>query len=127
MSKNISILITESPNTWGTQWNVVGNANTIFGEYSPTEIYIPYYDTVPPPAPHNFVFTQDMQYGQTSNDITELQKRLGVVPQNGHYGPITKAAVFEYQQKNLTLTWFEKNILQGNVCGKRTRAALNGS
>jgi len=74
----------------------------------------------------NFVFNTDMMYNQTSPDIVQLQKRLGVNP-TGWYGPITKAAVFAYQQSHLTLSWYEKYILRGNVCGQRTRTSLNGA
>ncbi len=73
----------------------------------------------------NFQFTKDMMYGQLSTDIIQLQKRLGVIPASGYYGPLTKAAVFAYQKSHLSLSWYEQYILRGNVCGKRTRMALN--
>lgn len=71
-----------------------------------------------------FIFNADMQYGQTSNDIKELQKRLGVV-QTGYYGSLTKQAVLNYQLANIPLSLYERFVLAGSICGARTRAALN--
>lgn len=118
----------EHPNTWGILWNDKnqgrGNANHL--TYKCTEAWIPYYDAAPTPTPQPFIFTQDMQYGQTTQDIVQLQKRLGVAPTSGYYGPITKQAVLAYQiAKGIPLSWYERYWLAGSVCGAKTRAALN--
>jgi Putative peptidoglycan binding domain len=69
--------------------------------------------------PATYIFTTDLLPGQTSNDVLQLQKRLGVQPQTGFYGTITTQAVIAYQKAhNITPT--------GNV-GPITRAALNTS
>jgi len=116
----------ELANTWGTQWCDQGTANTVWPGYGCTEAWIPYYDTVPTPAPSKFIFTKNMQYGERSNDVSELQKRLnGRV--TGFYGDETKALVFAYQKLNVPLTWTERYVYMGRYCGERTRAALNKS
>jgi len=115
----------EIANSWGTDWCDVGNAHAVFPEYHCTEAWIPYYDQVPTPAPQKFVFTQDMKFGDRSEDVKQLQKRLGV-NQTGFYGDLTKAAVLNFQLNNgIQLSFFERYILAGKICGGKTRLKLN--
>ncbi len=73
-----------------------------------------------------FIFMNDMQYGDTSDDVLQLQKRLGVI-QTGFYGKLTQVAVFNYQQIHIQLSWWEYWILRGSKVGTKTRASLNSS
>ena len=117
----------ELPNTWGILWNDLGRGHTIWSQYHCTEAWIPYFDSVPQPLPPQFIFTVDMKQGQTSNDITQLQKRLGVNP-TGYYGPLTRAAVLKYQlDNNIPLSWYERYVLAGSICGAKTRTKLNSA
>lgn len=72
----------------------------------------------------DFIFKTNMMFGQTSDDIVQLQRRLGVNP-TGFYGPLTRTAVFAYQLKNVPMTSIEKYVYKGLYCGEKTRAALN--
>lgn len=77
------------------------------------------------PEPHlDFYFYRDLKKGANSIDVFYLQKRLGVTP-TWYYGPKTQAAVFDFQIKNLTLSWYERYILKGSIVGPKTRKALN--
>lgn len=114
----------ELPNTWGKLWADHGKGYTDFANYRCTEAWIPYFDTVPTPLPAKFIFTQDMKQGQTSNDIKELQKRLGVM-QTGNYFELTRQAVYLYQLNHVPLSLYEKYILKGKICGSKTRSSLN--
>ncbi len=74
------------------------------------------------PTTTKFLFARPLDFGSTGIDVTELQKRLtalgiytGAI--SGNYGPLTLAAVKEFQKKN------GLNQL-GNV-GPGTRALLN--
>lgn len=71
-----------------------------------------------------FIFNRDMQYSQRNEDIRELQKRLGVNP-TGFYGTDTQKAVYNFQLKNVPLSWYERFVLRGKKVGAKTRAALN--
>ncbi len=63
-------------------------------------------------------FSTDLSQGMTSNDVKNLQARLGV-SQTGYFGPLTLAAVKAYQAS--------KNIPATGYVGPLTRAALNSS
>ena len=123
------------PNTWGIDWNDQnkGNCHIIQDNYACTEAWIPYYETVPAPVKKPFVFTLDMKYGQKSEDVRQLQLRLislgFTVPSGatGFYGKETQAAVFQFQLKNILLSWKERYINKGSICGPKTRTKLNTS
>ena len=68
--------------------------------------------------PAQFIFTHNLWYGQTSNDVIQLQKRLSVI-QTGFFGSLTFAAVRAYQTT--------KGISTTGFCGPLTRAALNAT
>lgn len=80
-----------------------------------------------------FIFTKDLQYGQTNDDVRQLQRRLqslGYFPRaqepTGFYGPVTREAVFSFQQDYITgLSWWATWIGRGKYCSSQTRAALN--
>jgi hypothetical protein len=77
------------------------------------------------PQDQKFVFNIDMAYGQTSNDIKELQKRLGVIP-TGYYGNLTASAVVKYQLSHgIKLTFLQRYFTKYSVVGPNTRKSLN--
>lgn len=114
-------------NTWGIFWNDQnkGNCHIIQSDYAPSEAWIPYYDVTPVPLPKPFIFTQDMSYGQTSNDVLQLQKRLNMTSQTGYYGMETSNALYQFQLENVVLSWWEKFVVRGTRCGPKTRGVLN--
>ena len=69
-----------------------------------------------------YVFSNFIGYGDTSNDVTELQKRLTALgdysgPVTGYFGSLTQAAVEKFQGQH--------DIDQVGYVGPGTRAALN--
>lgn len=114
-------------NTWGKDWNDNGDGHINNDIYKCDEAWIPYFNASDIPVPETpvFIFTKDMKYGETSEDVKQLQKRLGVI-QTGYYGDLTQRAVYRFQlDKGLPLSWYERNILVGRLCGFKTRSALN--
>lgn len=119
-------------NTWGILWNDQnkGNAHIDWNNYKMDEAWIPYYDFVPTIQTFTHTFNVDMKIGQTSDEITALQKALSTlgyfkVQPTGYYGPITVTAVFAFQQANINLSWYERWFLRGTQVGIKTRSALN--
>jgi hypothetical protein len=84
---------------------------------------------IPEVKPFDHVFNQDLWYGQRSNEIAHLQRaliRLGYKTfDTGYYGPLTKAAVYEFQKKyavaNIVILWWN----QGKYFGPLTMAKIN--
>ncbi|MDD4122847.1 MAG: peptidoglycan-binding protein [Candidatus Pacebacteria bacterium] len=62
-------------------------------------------------------FDTNLSYGMTNNDVKALQEVLGVTPTSGYFGPLTLAAVKEYQANN--------GIPNTGFVGPLTRQALN--
>jgi murein DD-endopeptidase MepM/ murein hydrolase activator NlpD len=83
--------------------------------------------------PNKFIFSKDLELGQTSTDVYQLQsklKKLGYFPATqvctNFYGSITRAAVFLFQQDYIVnLSWAARYIYKGRYCSQQTRAALN--
>lgn len=99
-------------NSWGTEWGVNGD-----GYFDQT--YVPHILEIGTTIvlPNQFIFTKDMQRGDANNDVIQLQRRLGVVPDSGFFGPLTAAAVKAYQATNKLPTT--------SYVGPLTRAKLN--
>jgi len=80
-----------------------------------------------------YTFTKPIVYGETSSEVTALQKalvRLGflVMPVGvafGYYGDKTRIAVYNFQVAKQVAVLTELNALQGKVVGPATRKALN--
>ncbi len=80
-----------------------------------------------------FIFSRDLELGQTDPDIFQLQRklqRLGYFPLTQqcttYFGSITRTAVFAFQQDYIeNLSFAAKNIYKGRYCSQQTRAALN--
>lgn len=64
-----------------------------------------------------FIFNRDLKKGDTSSDVFELQKRLGVVPMTSYFGWITFFAVILYQKTH--------GIPETGFVGPLTRGSLN--
>jgi hypothetical protein len=78
------------------------------------------------------LFTKPMKLGETSEDVTLLQKFLqqkGYFPilqvPTGFYGAITRESVFKFQQDFVELNWYEKWVMKGERVGPKTLRALN--
>lgn len=122
------------PNTWGIQWDDAkdGNCDINHKVYPCTEAWIPYYADIPTPAPAPFVFTQDMHYGDTSEDVKQLQKYLIAksysIPAGatGTFGNQTRTALIAFQTaNNISLTLLQRYVVPFAVCGPATRAFIN--
>lgn len=98
-------------NSWSTAWGRNGDGYFDIS-YVPHVLEIGTAITLPAP----YIFTSNMGFGQTSNDILQLQKRLGV-QQTGFYGRLTRAAVTNYQKTH--------GISATGFCGPLTRQSLN--
>lgn len=77
-------------------------------------------------------FKIDMSYGQSSKEIQRLQiflKRIGYFSVSqattGYYGDVTRSSIFHFQIDHVPLSLYESTILQGKICGKKTRDKLN--
>lgn len=84
------------------------------------------------PTPVKFTFKNQMEFGQTSTDVSKLQDVLkveGFFPTNanstGYYGAITAKAVYNFQTKYRVATQVELDSLQGRVVGSKTLVKLN--
>lgn len=104
-------------NSWSDAWDEGGFAEYDILKYQPLQVIC-----IDDPAvdfnPIAFQFTKNLWFGQSNNDVLQLQKRLQV-RQTGFFGPLTFSAVRAYQTlKGLSPTGF---------CGPLTRASLNAT
>lgn len=76
-------------------------------------------------------FQTPIKFGDESYDVEKLQafmirhKYMQPVSSLGYYGKLTQEAVFKFQLEHCNLSWYEKNILKGKVCGEKTITKLN--
>jgi len=76
------------------------------------------YFTLPVPVvPPTFKFTKTLRFGQTNDDVKQLQKFLSVLPQSGYFGNKTLGAVKTFQQA--------RGLTVDGIVGPITRAELN--
>lgn len=68
------------------------------------------------PTPEPAQIARTLRFGDRGEDVVELQKRLHVQPASGYMGPITVAAVKNFQRKN--------NLGADGIVGPLTRAKL---
>lgn len=103
-------------NTWGWAWNAQGNADINFAKYAPIEVWSILLTTpvIPP-----YQFTKNLWFGTYDIDNIELQRRLGVIPTDQHFGLKTLTAVVRYQKAN--------GITPTGFVGPITRAKLNST
>ncbi len=126
-------------------WGGVGNPTTADGAIWSDDGMLKYeYDTQQPYVTEAYVvfadpitfkhkFNTPMFYGQTSGEVTALQRLLVqwgylVMPQGasfGHYGDLTRQAVLAFQLKNNVSSVQELTALNGMRCGVKTIFTLN--
>lgn len=76
-------------------------------------------------------FRIPLKKGDTGFEVEKLQAFLlrkgfmSPVDKLGFYGDITSAAVLAFQLKYCNLSWYERYIMRGTVCGVKTLSALN--
>lgn len=86
-----------------------------------------------PYLPKKYQFLKNMEYGNRSADVAQLQQRLINMGYNlpsgatGFYGNETKAAVFIFQSLYVPMSWTERYVYKGKYCGAKTRAKLNST
>jgi murein DD-endopeptidase MepM/ murein hydrolase activator NlpD len=79
----------------------------------------------------SYKFSKDLKYQDSSADVAALQKALSIYgffnsKPTGLYGPITRNAVYQFQLSYIpNLSFYEKYVLKGSVCGPKTREVLN--
>ncbi len=115
-------------NHWSEFWADLGFNKLNWSNYS-KYIYeaIVLTDGIVIPKP-TYIFTQDMHYGETSDAVKELQKRLEmpIAQQTGYFGPLTRLALIKFQTENqISLTWIQRYIPAYSVAGPKTRELLN--
>lgn len=99
-------------NSWSESWGVKGNG---YFDQSYVKNVLELGTAIP--LGSKFIFKNNLYFGLQSNDVLQLQKRLGVVPTTGYFGPKTLLAVLAYQKAN--------GITPTGFCGPLTRASLN--
>lgn len=77
-------------------------------------------------------FRTTLRYDDTGFEVEKLQAFLlrkgymSPVDKLGYYGTISSAALLRFQIKNIpNLSWYERYVLRGSVCGPKTLKAIN--
>lgn len=101
-------------------WNNILQNNGYFGAVDP----LPYIK--------NISFEKPLEYGESSDEIKELQYILkldGFFPLSqvctGYYGDITARAVLDFQRLHIKLNFYERYFLGGRKFGEKSIKALN--
>jgi hypothetical protein len=126
-------------NSWSDQWGDKGIGYFHWDEYKKfidegitfTDIpntLLEEAHSLPEKFSHKFMVV--MKYGNSSEEVKWLQralKQLGFFNYSitGNYYDITQAAVYEFQKKNVSLSWYERYIMRGKQVGQKTLDALN--
>lgn len=83
---------------------------------------------------HTFTFFTDMHFGDSNNDVRELQKKLVKLGYSiphaptYYFGMETRAAVIKFQDDHgIKLTWAQRYLPWSAVVGPQTRTALNAT
>lgn len=131
-------------NSWGKKWGDSGNGYFYFNDYARYIYDIMVYTDLPNDLVEElketqYLFTRDLERGDTGADVMELQKRLAKemavdgLPcfRDGEFdqvfGPLTQAAVQRYQTvKGIVLYGTPSSTGYGRL-GPKTRASLNGA
>lgn len=110
-----SSLMQKLANSWGTLWNLQGNADINWNNYPMQEAWSILRTT---PVIPQYKFNHNLWFGKRDVDNIELQRRLGVSPTDMNFGPKTLLAVIKYQKAS--------NISPAvGFVGSLTRASLN--
>lgn len=88
------------------------------------------------PAPYLGVISQfntPLKKRDTGFEVEKVQALLlrgqfmSPVDKLGYYGDLTSSALLRFQLKFCDLSWYERYVLRGSVCGPKTLTALNNS
>lgn len=122
-------------NSWSIAWGNQGNGDFYVAQYAPTEAWAVTLETIvnqlPAVSDFDYQFQTDMQFGDTNDDVKQLQTFLKIQgyfdfpTATGFYGSVTQDAVYQFQLKNVQMNMIEKYIYRGKYCGTKTRAAIN--
>lgn len=76
-------------------------------------------------------FQSPIKFGDESYDVEKLQaflirnKYMQPVSKLGYYGKVTQEAVLKFQIEHCNLSWYERTVLRGKVCGVKTIKKIN--
>lgn len=76
-------------------------------------------------------FSSPIKFGDESYDVEKLQaflirnKYMQPVSKLGFYGKLTQEAVLKFQIEHCNLSFYERTVLRGKVCGLKTIAVIN--
>lgn len=109
-------------NSWGEIWGNKGKGNFLYSDNKDFIWDVMVLTAIPEKLLENvqkqdYIFTSTLRQGMRSQEIKELQKKLGIGA-DGIFGPATKAAVMAFQRAH--------GLIPDGVVGARTRAILNG-
>jgi hypothetical protein len=109
-------------NSWGEKWGEKGCGKFYYSEFQNNIWDALVLTKIPEKIIENvkkqdYVFISLMKIGMRSEEIKELQKRLGITPADGIFGPKTKGAVIEFQRQN--------GLYVDGIVGAKTRSLLN--
>lgn len=117
-------------NHWSDKWADQGFNKFTWEEYSPyiaeaiVMLDVPA-NIVEEAKQTKYIFTRDMRYGDRSEDVRQLQKRLGVIS-TGYFGDLTRKAVIAFQDKyQIPITWAQRHLKSMAIVGPKTREKLN--
>jgi hypothetical protein len=126
-------------NSWDKKWCTLGVGYFLFSEYKNfldemiTFIDIPnklLEEAHNKPKQFSYHFKRTIKLGERSEEVKNLQRALTMTKDfdyeiTGYFGSITQDALLAFQLRNCQLTWYEKYILRGSICGPKTLSALN--
>ncbi len=99
-------------------------------EYFPNGIFIAWDLTEKPIIP-KYIFEKTIRFGERSNEVKQLQKRLAEEgynqPITGYYGPVTALNILAYQRKHKVASEGELFNLGGRLVGPKTIKQLNAT
>lgn len=76
-------------------------------------------------------FQSPIKFGDESYDVEKLQaflirnKYMQPVSKLGFFGEKTREAVLKFQIEHCNLSWYERTVLRGKVCGVKTIKKIN--
>lgn len=76
-------------------------------------------------------FRTALKKGDTGFEVEKLQRYLitkgymNPIDKLGYYGNLTSGSLLKFQIAKCTLSWYERYVLRGTVCGNKSLKALN--
>lgn len=126
-------------NSWTKDWADNGTGYILFSQYKNFIDEIITFTDIPNNIledahnkPKEFVynFKKIIKLYETSDEVKKLQEALTMTGDfnyevTGFFGPITRAAVLNFQLRETKLSLYERIIMKGSVVGPKTLFALN--